>query len=135
MNLKRTIKKLTLYKDDIYTGKISIVPQKGNLLIKKKDDMIIQTDAVCWKNENNNILFCKYNYVLIRKFLEHVNIYNKLYYNVDNFEKNGLTLEDLFPLYPNIQISNYYLNYCDVSSMSKDKCLNYVKMLNKNFYK
>lgn len=135
MNLKRTIRKLTLYENDLYEGKIVIVPHTGNLYINKCDDTIIQTDATCWCMDNQTILFRNYNYVLLRKFKGHINVQNELYYDIDDLEDKGIDFNDLFPIYPNRRTLNYYMDYCDMSLKTKYKCLNYAKILNKDFYK
>lgn len=135
MNIKRTVNKLVLYENDLYTGKIVIVNSSEPTLIAKDKNTIIQTDAICWKRKDEKFLFQDYNYILIRKFKKHMNIQNEMYYNIDYLTDKGLELSDLFPIYPNRAIMEKYLSHCDISEKSKKRCLYYVKSLNKYFYK
>lgn len=137
MNLKRTINKLTLYENDLYEGKIVIIPKSRNLCIKKELGIFIQTDTICWKKDKSDILinYNNYNYVLVRKFNNKINTKNELYYDIDDLNDKGLNLNDLFPIYPNNQILTYYLEHSDLSMTSRQKCINYCSSINKNFYR
>lgn len=135
MDFKKIVKKLTLYKSDLYTGNIVIVSQTGEFHLNVPKDGFIQTDATCWQKDEDGIIYKNYSYILVRSFNENINIQNEIYYDIDSLIDLGLTPEDLFPIYPNASILNYYLNYCDMSIKTKNKCINYAKSLNKNFYK
>lgn len=134
LNIKKIVKKLTLYKTDLFDGKIIFIPQNDKINIINNNDLF-QTDASCWKKENNKIIFTNCNYVLVRKFDKNINVSNEFYYNINFLDKNGLKIEDLFPIYPNVYVLTNYLNYCSKSEKSKEKCINYGKTVNKYFHK
>lgn len=134
LNIKRIVKKLTLYKTDLCDGKIAFIPQNDKISIINNNDLF-QTDASCWKKENNQIIFTNCNYVLVRKFDKNINTSNEFYYNINFLDKNELKVEDLFPIYPNVYVLTNYLNYCNKSEKSKEKCINYGKTVNKYFHK
>lgn len=135
MDYKNIVKKLTINKSDLYTGKIILNKCDKELNIKLENNSIFQTDATCWKRENGEIVFQNFNYVLIRKFNKQVNMINELFYDIDELKDNGIEIEDFFPIYPNMSILNYYFNYIDVSDNTKKKCINYAKILNKKYYR
>lgn len=135
LNIKKIVKKLTLYESDLYEGKIIIIPKKDSLVLKKSENEIIQTDATCWKRQGDNLFFINYNYVLVRKFDKQKIVNNEIYYDIDFLEDKGLETSELFPIYPNNEVLNHYLNYCDISLKTKEKCLEYAKRLNKLFHK
>ncbi len=137
MHIKRTIKKLTLYKTDLYEGKIIIIPNSDDISLEMGPNIFIQTDAICWKKKNNKVIipYCNYNYVLCRKFEGCNNIETELYYNFNDLQDKGLNLEDLFPIMPNDQILRYYLEQSDISKKFYKKYISYASEKNKKFYK
>lgn len=137
MHIKQTIEKLTLYKSDLYEGRIIIIPKSENVSLKIWPNILIQTDAVCCEKENDNIKFNYgyYNYILVRNFKGCRNIQNELYYNLDDLKDNGVYLEDFFPIMPNNQIMNYYLENSCIKKDSYQKYIDYASKLNKNFYR
>lgn len=135
LNIKKIVKKLTLYESDLYEENIIIVPQQKIFRLQKITGKIIQTDASCWKKEADSIIFMNYNYVLVRTFDKQKNVKNEIYYDINSFENRELEMSELFPIFPNKKVLNYYLSYCDISSKTKQKCLNYGKNINKQFYK
>ncbi len=135
MNPKQIIERLTLYSTDLYTDKIHIIKHSQDLYLKKEANQAIQTDAVCWKKDDNGILFKNYNYVLCRSFFLNTDIKNYLYYNIDNLKNNNLNIKDLFPIYPNCGVLTYYLDYYNMPKDTKVKCLDYAKSLNPRFYR
>lgn len=137
MHIKQTIENLTLYKRDLYEGRIIIIPNSENINLQLQPNIFIQTDATECNNENGNIRFnygC-YNYILVRKFMGCKNTQNELYYNFDDLRDNGLCLEEFFPIMPNNQIINYYLANSSINKSSYQKYIDYASGLNKNFYK
>lgn len=135
LDIKKIVKKLTLYESDLYGKNIVVIPQEKVFKIKNFENKIIQTDASCWKKEADSIIFMNYKYVLIRTFDKQKIVKNEIYYDVDSFEHSELEISELFPIFPNKKVLNYYLNYCNISSKTKQKCLNYGKNVNKQFYK
>lgn len=137
MHIKRTIYNLTLYKKDLYEGKIIIIPNSRDIALKLNPTNFIQTDANCWKKENGNvkISYGRYNYILVRKFLDGENIENELYCDIDDLKDKGLDLENLFPIIPNYQILKYYLEQHHMPKNSYRKYINYTSSLNANFYR
>ncbi len=135
MHLKRAIDKLTLYKTDLYEGRIIIIPNVNNISLKLSPNTFIQTDAVCWKKEENYAIIDCFNYVLCRKFEGLNNIENELYYNFDDLKDKGLDLEDFLPMLPNNQILRYYLEHSNISKNSYQKYIDYAAGLNKSFYR
>lgn len=135
LNIKKIVKKLTLYESDLYEENIIIVPQQKIFRLQKITGKIIQTDASCLKKEADSIIFMNYNYVLVRTFDKQKNVKNEIYYDINSFENRELEMSELFPIFPNKKVLSYYLSYCDISSKTKQKCLNYGKNINKQFYK
>ncbi|MCI8778998.1 MAG: hypothetical protein HFI87_07605 [Bacilli bacterium] len=137
MGIKQTIERLTLYQSDLYEGKIMIIPNLENVSLKMSSNIFIQTDATEYTNEFGNIKFNYgyYNYILVRKFVGCKNTQNEMYYNFDDLRDSGLDLEAFFPIMPNNQIINYYLENSNVNKSSYQKYIDYASKLNKNFYK
>lgn len=131
MDYQKQIKNLTLNKSDFYTGKIIIQKTSGDFTLKNNSNYIIQTDAKDNKKEYEYTIYKNYNYILIRKFKNHKNIENELCYNVDDLIDLGIKIEDLFPIYPTIEVMAEYLKGVNVSDKQKSKCLSMTKMLNK----
>lgn len=137
MGIKQTIERLTLYQSDLYEGKIMIIPNLENVSLKMSSNIFIQTDATEYTNGFGNIKFNYgyYNYILVRKFVGCKNTQNEMYYNFDDLRDSGLDLEAFFPIMPNNQIINYYLENSNVNKSSYQKYIDYASKLNKNFYK
>lgn len=135
MSPKQIIEKLILYSTDLYKNKIYIIKHSQDVYLKKEASQAIQTDAVCWKKDDNGILFKNYNYVLCRSFFLNTDIKNELYYNIDNLKNNNLNIKGLFPIYSNCGVLTYYLNYYNMPKNTKVNCLDYTKSLNPRFYK
>ncbi|MCI9435228.1 MAG: hypothetical protein HFI86_08185 [Bacilli bacterium] len=137
MGIKQTIERLTLYQSDLYEGKIIIIPNSENVSLKMSSNIFIQTDATEYTNEFGNIKFNYgyYNYILVRKFVGCKNTQNEMYYNFDDLRDSGLDLAAFFPIMPNNQIINYYLENSNVNKSSYQKYIDYASKLNKNFYK
>lgn len=137
MHIKRTINNLTLYKTDLYEGKIIIIPNSKDIALELNPTNFIQTDARCWKKEDGKfkISYGCYNYILVRKFLGCKNIENELYYDIDDLKDKGLDLENLFPIMPNYQILKYYLMQGHIPKKYYQKYIKYTSNINANFYR
>ena len=136
MDYTEIIKNLTLYESDLYSGKIIIEKRIGITDVEFKKNMTFQTDAICWYKKSNKIYFKNYNYVLIRKFIENEEFVNELYYDIDELKDKGLKIENFFPFYPNFStLKLYFKKNNDIPIESQNECIDYVKVLNKHFYK